>query len=253
MVPSWARRAAFTFGWSGVLQGMGGKPSIPVRDGQIVSVECDPVLCFTETNLPELRPRLLVDRLLYARALLQANPVLAPRFRLGDCAPAHHIVLGSAMTGVAAADRVMAFGFRVEPSIDPPGIRFVLSSSHSETEIRALLVAITIAVRDRGLAGARLGACSPLLQRDSDRLVVIDLEAIALVDLVELHALGHVDRELVPVIASQRQPVLRGVDLLDRRRGADLLGHGRHRCLRGWLIRPGGRRDEPTRARERER
>lgn len=125
----------------------------PLRHDPTVGVDCDPVLCFAESDRSDPRPRLLVDRLLYTRALLQANPVLAPRFQLGACAAAHHIVLGSAMTGVATADRLMAFGFRVEPSADPPGIRFVVSSSHSEAEIRALLVAITIAVRELSAAG----------------------------------------------------------------------------------------------------
>jgi hypothetical protein len=133
---------------------MGGKPWTSARDPRIVGVECDPVLCFAEADPLEPWPRLLVHRLLYARAVLQANPVLAPRFRLGDCAAAHHIVLGSAMAGVAAADRLMSFGFRVEPSTDPPGIRFLLSSSHTEAEIRALLVAITIVVRELVAADA---------------------------------------------------------------------------------------------------
>lgn len=132
---------------------MEGKPS-PVRQGPTASVDCDPILCFANTDRPDPRPRLLVDRLLYVRALLQANPVLAPRFQLGACAAAHHIVLGNAMAGVATADRLMAFGFRVEPLTDPPGIRFLVSSSHSEAEIHALLVAITIAVRELAAAGS---------------------------------------------------------------------------------------------------
>ena len=127
--------------------------SIPVRHGPTFSVDCDPIVCFADTDRPDPRPRLLVDRLLYTRALLQANPVLAPRFQLGACAAAHHIVLGNAMTGVATADRLMAFGFRVEPATDPSGIRFFVSSSHSEAEIRALLVAITIAVRELAASG----------------------------------------------------------------------------------------------------
>src|SRR6185436_17217962 len=135
------------------LPGMEGNPS-PVRHGSPDSVDCDPVLCFADTDRPDPRPRLLVARLLYARALLQANPVLAPRFQLGACAAAHHIVLGNAMTGVATADRLMAFGFRVEPSTAPPGIRFFVSSSHSDAEIHALLVAITIAVRELAWAGS---------------------------------------------------------------------------------------------------
>jgi hypothetical protein len=125
---------------------MEGKPPTSARDRTVASLDCDPVLCFGEPDPPDPRPRVLVDRLLYVRALLEASPVLASRFRLGDCAAAHHIVLGNAMTGVALADRLMAFGFRVEPSVDPPGIRFWVASSHSEPEIRALLVAITIAV-----------------------------------------------------------------------------------------------------------
>ena len=128
---------------------MEGKSPSQAGEGQAFCIGCDPVLCFLQPDDLEPAPRRLVERLLYARGLLQSNPVLAPRFLLGDCAAAHHIVLGSAMAGVAAADRLMSFGFRVEPSTGPPGIRFFLSSSHTEAEIRALLVAITIAVRER--------------------------------------------------------------------------------------------------------
>jgi len=143
---------------------MEGKPSLPVRHCPNVGVDCDPVLCFAESDRPDPRPRVLVDRLLYARALLQSNPVLAPRFQLGACAAAHHIVMGNAMIGVATADRLMSFGFRVEPSTDPPGIRFFVSSSHSEAEIHALLVAITIAVRELAAAD---GTPAPVAQRPS--------------------------------------------------------------------------------------
>ena len=48
----------------------------PVRQGPTVSVDCEPILCFADTDRPDPRPRLLVDRLLYARALLQANGTL---------------------------------------------------------------------------------------------------------------------------------------------------------------------------------
>ena len=143
---------------------MGGKRLAPACDGPIASVDCDPVVCFAEIDRPDPRPRVLVDRLLYARALLQANPVLAPRFQLGACAAAHHIVLGNAMNGVATADRLMAFGFRVEPSTDPPGIRFFVSSSHSEAEIHALLIAITIAIREVAAAD---GLAAPVARRPS--------------------------------------------------------------------------------------
>jgi hypothetical protein len=112
------------------------------------SLDAEPLFSFVETGVLEPRPRLLVERLLFARALLQASPVLAPRFMLGDCAAAHHIVFGGAATGALAAERLLGYGFRVEPSADPPGIRFFLSSSHTEPEIRALLVAIAIVVRE---------------------------------------------------------------------------------------------------------
>jgi hypothetical protein len=141
---------------------MEGKLPTSTCDRPITSVDCDPILCFAETDRPEPRPRVLVDRLLYARALLEANPLLAPRFQLGDFAAAHHIVLDSAMIGVAVAARLMRFGFRVEPAGDPPGIRFFVSSSHDEAEIRALLVAITIAVRELATGGpAGRGARRP--------------------------------------------------------------------------------------------
>jgi hypothetical protein len=132
---------------------MEGKSPSQAGEGHAVCIDCDPVLCFLQPDDLDPAPRRLVERLLYARGLLQANPVLAPRFLLGDCAAAHHIVLGNAMAGVAVTDRLMSFGFRVEPSADPPGIRFFLSSLHTEAEIRALLVAITIAVRELSAAG----------------------------------------------------------------------------------------------------
>lgn len=141
---------------------MEGKPPTWGRHRPIASVDCDPILCFADGDRPDPRPRVLVDRLLYARALIAAHPLLAPRFQLGDFAAAHHIVLDSAMTGVAVADRLMAFGFRVEPSREPPGIRFFVASSHDEAEIRALLVAITVAVRElAGGARASRGSAGP--------------------------------------------------------------------------------------------
>jgi hypothetical protein len=110
--------------------------------------EPDLILSFVETGALEQRPRLLVDRLLYARGLLQSNVVLAPRFQLGDCAAAHHILLGNAATAELAAERLLTFGFRVEAAATPPSLRFMLSSSHGEGEIRALLVAITMVIRE---------------------------------------------------------------------------------------------------------
>jgi hypothetical protein len=127
---------------------MDGNPPRPAHGRPIAPGDLEPVLNFVETGGPETRPRVLVDRLLYARGLLQANPVLARRFRLGECAADHHIVLGNAATGFTAAERLATFGFLVEPSIEPPGIRFFLSSAHSEAEIYALLVAITVVVRE---------------------------------------------------------------------------------------------------------
>jgi hypothetical protein len=131
------------------------RDSIPVMEGKPLSAarerrpaDRDPVLCFVDTGGSEPRPRVLVERLLYARGLLQASAALAPRFLLGDCAAAHHIVLPSARTGIAAAERLGSFGFQVEPWLDPPGLRFVLSSAHTEAEIHALLVAITMVVRE---------------------------------------------------------------------------------------------------------
>jgi hypothetical protein len=117
----------------------------------------DPIVSFVWNNGLEARPGLLVERLLYARGLLQANMVLAPRFMLGHCAAAHHIVLGGPGAGLAVAERLVSYGFRVEPSTDLPGIRFFVSSSHSEAEIRALLVAITIAVRELAASGGSRG------------------------------------------------------------------------------------------------
>jgi len=127
---------------------MSGTPPTPGRDGHLLCVDSDPILSFVETGALEPHPRLLVDRLLYARMLLQSNAVLAPRFVLGECAAAHHILLDDAAAGPAAVERLLAYGFRVEPWVDPAGIRFFLSSSHAKSEIRALLVAITMVVRE---------------------------------------------------------------------------------------------------------
>jgi hypothetical protein len=125
----------------------GNQPSAG-RGEHLLGVEPDPILSFVETGDLEPHPRLLVDRLLYARMLLSGNAVLAPRFVLGECAAAHHIMLDDAAAGAAAFERLLAYGFRVEPWADPAGIRFFLSSSHARAEIRALLVAITMVVRE---------------------------------------------------------------------------------------------------------
>lgn len=125
---------------------MEGKPPCTARQRRVA--DPDPVLCFVDTGAGEPRPRVLVERLLYARGLLQSSAALAPRFLLGDCAAAHHIVLPSARIGIVAAERLNSFGFQVEPWLDPPGLRFVLSSAHTEAEIYALLVAITMVVRE---------------------------------------------------------------------------------------------------------
>lgn len=127
---------------------MSGTPPTAGRDGHLSSVEPDPILSFVETGALEPHPRLLVDRLLFARMLLQGNAVLAPRFVLGNCAAAHHILLDDAAAGAVAVERLLAYGFRVELWVDPAGIRFFLSSSHAKSEIRALLVAITMVVRE---------------------------------------------------------------------------------------------------------
>ena len=127
---------------------MSGTPPTPGRDGRIASAEPDPILSFVETGILEPHPRLLVDRLLYARVLLQQNTILAPRFVLGECAAAHHIAFADAAVGRAAVARLITYGFRVEPWVDPPGIRFFLSSSHAKSEIRSLLVALTMVVRE---------------------------------------------------------------------------------------------------------
>jgi hypothetical protein len=125
---------------------MDGTFSITIRGRR--SVDPEPVVSFVEANRSEPQPRLLVERLLYARALLRANEVLAPRFALGDCAAAHHIRLDGTAAALAATDRLIAHGFRVAPSNAPPGIRFSLRSSHAEAEIHALLDAITSVVRE---------------------------------------------------------------------------------------------------------
>ena len=127
---------------------MSGTPPTPRHDGRIASAEPDPILSFVETGTLEPHPRLLVDRLLYARALIQQNTVLSPRFLLGECAAAHHILFTDAAAGRAAAARLVTYGFRVEPWVEPPGIRFFLSSSHAKSEIRSLLVALTMVVRE---------------------------------------------------------------------------------------------------------
>jgi hypothetical protein len=126
----------------------GRRTLIPARARTIVCADSDPIVSFLETGAPEPRPRLLVERLLYTWSLLQSSPVLGPRFVLGDCAAAHHIVLGGTATSLAATDRLWRYGFRVEPSATPRGIRFFVSSSHTEAELRALVIATTIVVRE---------------------------------------------------------------------------------------------------------
>jgi hypothetical protein len=123
-------------------------PPTAGRGEHLLGVDPDPILSFIETGDLEPHPRLLVDRLLHARMLLSGNAVLAPRFVLGECAAAHHIMLDDAAAGAAAVERLLGYGFRVEPWADPAGIRFFLSSSHAKAEIRALLVAITMVVRE---------------------------------------------------------------------------------------------------------
>jgi hypothetical protein len=127
---------------------MSGNPPSAGRDEHLLGVDPDPILSFIETGDLEPHPRLLVDRLLYARMLLSDNAVLAPRFVLGECAAAHHIMLDNAAAGAAAVERLLTYGFRVEPWDDPAGIRFFLSSWHAKSEIRALLVAVTMVVRE---------------------------------------------------------------------------------------------------------
>lgn len=134
---------------------MDGKSPIAARSRLVICADPERTVSFVETGRPEPRPRLLVDRLLHARMLLQASPILRPRFQLGDCAAAHHIVLGDAAAGHTAVDRLLAHGFRVEPSPSPPGIRFFVSSSHVEAEIHALLVAIIAVVQELAAPAVR--------------------------------------------------------------------------------------------------
>jgi hypothetical protein len=134
---------------------MDGRSPTAARGRQPPCVDADPIVSFIETGEGEPRPRLLVERLRYTWDLLRASPVLGPRFRLGDCAAAHLIVLGGPATTLAATARLWTYGFRVAPSTAPPGIRFFVSSSHSEGEIRALLIAITIVVRELAMRAAQ--------------------------------------------------------------------------------------------------
>ncbi len=127
---------------------MEGRSLTPARARPIVCADADPIVSFIESGDPEPQPRLLVARLLYTWRLLQASSVLGPRFVLGDCAAAHHIVLGGPVTSLAATDRLRCYGFRVEPSASPRSIRFFVSSSRTEAEIRALIIATTIVVRE---------------------------------------------------------------------------------------------------------
>jgi hypothetical protein len=114
-----------------------------------VRIAPEPILSFVETGRAEVHPRLLVARLLYARSLICASPALELRFRLGDCAAAHHFVLGDPASGLAAAARLLDHGFRVEAWRAPGGIRCFVSSAHSEAEIRALLTAVAIVIREQ--------------------------------------------------------------------------------------------------------
>jgi len=111
--------------------------------------DAEPIVSFAAPEGLDPRPRVLVQRLLYARSLVQASAILEPRFLLGGCAAAHHFVLGSPGAGLAAFDRLLELGFRVEPWRSPAGIRCVVTSAHREAEIRALLVAIAIVIREQ--------------------------------------------------------------------------------------------------------
>jgi len=104
--------------------------------------------------------RELAERLAFARVLLRADPVLAPRSPMLDGAPTpvHYVVLGNTDRTIAAASRLIERGFLVNPVAFPAvpikrgGIRFSISRCHTEADIRALIGEISAIASERSEA-----------------------------------------------------------------------------------------------------
>jgi 7-keto-8-aminopelargonate synthetase-like enzyme len=103
----------------------------------------------------ETLQRELSDRMVLARTLLHANPTLSPRTPVfdGEPTPVHYVILGDADQAIAAATQLLALGFLVNPVAFPAvplkrgGIRFSITRSHTDADIRNLLFAITTVAR----------------------------------------------------------------------------------------------------------
>jgi hypothetical protein len=116
-------------------------------DGAIAPIHLD-VVSFLDTGAIDPLPGQLVSRLIVARSLLHANVTLSPRLAPGDSAAAHVIVLDDLEDAVIAAERLVTHGFRLDTLAAPPSVCFTVRSSHDDDEIRALIFALTIVVRE---------------------------------------------------------------------------------------------------------
>jgi hypothetical protein len=103
-------------------------------------------LSFIDTGELDPLPGQLVGRLLLARSLLHANVTLSARLAPGDSTAAHLIVLDDPDDVPYAVERMGGHGFRIDPCTS--AIAFTVRSSHSEEAIRALIVALTIVIRE---------------------------------------------------------------------------------------------------------
>lgn len=126
---------------------MGAKPDVPVTDGQIAFAALE-VVSFLHTGELDPYPQQLVDRLLLARSLLHASVTMSPRLAVGHSAAAHLIVLEDVATAIVASERLVTHGFRLDVISEPPALCFTVRSSHDDDVIRALIIALTIVVRE---------------------------------------------------------------------------------------------------------
>lgn len=104
------------------------------------------LVSFVDTGELDPLPGQLVGRLLYARSLLHANVTLSSRLAPGDSTAGHLIVLDDPGDVPYAVERMGRHGFRIDPCTS--AIAFTVRSSHSEDLIRALVIALTIVVRE---------------------------------------------------------------------------------------------------------
>src|SRR5262245_58383298 len=110
--------------------------ALPVANPELVS--------FLDTGALDPLLGQLVGRLMLARSLLHANVTLSPRLVPGESAAAHVIVLDEPEDATDAAERMIGHGFQLDAYASPPAIGFTVRSSHSDDEIRGVIVALTI-------------------------------------------------------------------------------------------------------------